>query len=362
VTGAAPTDTAAKPVVLLTGATGNLGRSIADHLAPDYRVIGLDRSTDGSEPFRVIEADLSDAEDIGKALDAVQAEVGDRIASVVHLAAYFDFSGEAHPLYEALNVAGTRALLEQLRTRFTVEQFVHASTMLVHAPCSPGERIDEDAPIEPRWAYPQSKARAEQAVRAAAGDVPIVILRLAGIYDERSMVPTLAHQIARIADRDLQSRFYPGDMDAGQSMLHRDDMLDAVRRAVDRRTALPPDTALLIGEPDPLGYGELQDRIGCLVHGEDEWTTLPVPKPLAEAGAWLQDRIAPVVPDAIAEVEAPFVKPFMVRMADDHYALDISRARDLLGWTPRHRLADTLPAMIARFRADRAGWEKINLA
>jgi nucleoside-diphosphate-sugar epimerase len=351
---------AGKPVVLLTGATGNLGRSIAEHLAPDYHLVGLDLRADGEEPFRVIEADLSDATAIGMALDTVRAEVGDSIASVLHLAAYFDFTGEAHPLYEALNVAGTRALLEQLRARFTIEQFVHASTMLVHAPCRPGEQIDEQSPIDPRWAYPQSKARAEQAVREAAGKVPFVLLRLAGIYDEESMVPTLAYQIVRIADRDLQSHFYPGDMEAGQSMLHRDDMLEAMRRTVERRATLPPATAMLIGEPDAIGYGELQDRIGCLIHGEEVWTTLRVPKPVAAAGAWLQDRISPMVPKAVADVEAPFVKPFMVQMADDHYALDISRARMLLGWTPRHRLLDTLPALVDRFKADRSSWEQIN--
>ena len=34
-------------------------------------------------------------------------------------------------------------------------------------------------------------------------------------------------------------------------------------------------------------------------------------------------------------------------MADDHYALDIRRARDLLGWEPRHRLKDELPRLVA---------------
>jgi nucleoside-diphosphate-sugar epimerase len=36
------------------------------------------------------------------------------VASVVHLAAYFDFSGEEHPLYDKLNVEGTRLLLRAL--------------------------------------------------------------------------------------------------------------------------------------------------------------------------------------------------------------------------------------------------------
>jgi hypothetical protein len=41
---------------------------------------------------------------------------------------------------------------------FEVGQFIYVSTMLAHAPCSPGERIDEEQPIDPPCAYPRSKA------------------------------------------------------------------------------------------------------------------------------------------------------------------------------------------------------------
>jgi nucleoside-diphosphate-sugar epimerase len=31
-----------RPIVLITGATGNLGRSLGEALARDYRIVGLD--------------------------------------------------------------------------------------------------------------------------------------------------------------------------------------------------------------------------------------------------------------------------------------------------------------------------------
>ena len=168
------------------------------------------------------------------ALHKFRDAFGSRIASVIHLVAYFDFTGEENPLYQSVTVDGTRRLLRALRP-FEVEQFVYASTMLVHAPCRPGERIDESQPIEPRWSYPKSKAAAEEVIRAEHKQTPYVILRLAGVYDERSMVPTMAQQIARIYERDFQSHFYSGSTLVGQAMLHRDDMLEAFRRTVDRR-------------------------------------------------------------------------------------------------------------------------------
>ena len=94
-----------------------------------------------------------------------------------------------------------------------------------------------------------------------------------------------------------------------------------------------------------MSYGELQQEIGRLVHGE-EWQTWEVPKALAKTGAWLEDEVLG---------EEPFIRPWMVDIADDHYALDISRARTLLGWEPKRSLRETLPKMVAALKADPPG-------
>ena len=351
-----------KPIIVVTGAAGNLGRSVAGALAGDYQIVGLDRKAKEGAPelgFPILEVDFSVDASVALALRNFRDGYGSRMASVVHLAAYFDFTGEDKPQYQSVNVDGTQRLLRALQG-FEVEQFVYASTMLVHAPCRPGEHIDESQPIAPGWAYPKSKAAAEAVLRAERGHIPSVVLRLAGVYDEQSMVPTLAQQMARVYERDLQSHLYAGSTLVGQSALHRDDMLDALRRTVDRRGVLPPDTELLIGEADALGYEALQDALGQMMHGADRWLTLRVPKPLAAAGAWVQGKLEPLVPDAIDDGETPFIRPFMVAMADDHYALDIRRARQLLGWEPRHRLQDDLPQMVAALKADPAAWYAAN--
>jgi len=40
---------------------------------------------------------------------------GERIASGIHLAAYYDFSGEPSPLYDEITVRGTERLLRALQ-------------------------------------------------------------------------------------------------------------------------------------------------------------------------------------------------------------------------------------------------------
>ena len=176
-----------RPVVLITGAAGNLGRTLAGALATNYRIVGLDRSTADAD-YPIFAADFANPAAVELALIRVREQVGARIASVVHLVAYFDQTGEDNPLYQSVNVDGTRNLLRALQA-FEVEQFVYASTMLVHAPNRPGEHMDEDQPFDPAYIYPKSKLAAEEAIKADHGHIPYVILRLAGVYDEKSVIP-----------------------------------------------------------------------------------------------------------------------------------------------------------------------------
>src|SRR5690625_3295622 len=122
-------------------------------------------------------------------------------------------------------------------------------------------------------------------------------------------------------------------------------MIDAFRRTIDRRGKPPEKNEILVGEGHCDTYEALQNRLGELIHGEQEWATLSVPKPLAKTGAWLEERTEPLVPDDLKS-EKPFIRPFMIDLASDHYELDIRRAKDQLGWQPKHNLFDDLEALV----------------
>jgi nucleoside-diphosphate-sugar epimerase len=100
-----------------------------------------------------------------------------------------------------------------------------------------------------------------------------------------------------------------------------------------------------------VSYGALQEALGELIHGE-EWTTLRVPQPVAKLGAWASEHL-PGIGD-------PFIKPWMIDHADDHYALDITRARTLLCWMPSHTLPAILPEMVRSLRRDPERWYAVN--
>jgi nucleoside-diphosphate-sugar epimerase len=342
-----------KPVVLVTGSTGLIGGRLVAALATDYRVVGLDveRPKNAVVGTVSIECDLTNDESVTRALAETREKAGDQLASVIHLAAYYDFSGKPSPLYRDLTVEGTKRLLRKLQA-FQVEQFVFSSTLLVMEPAEEGEIISESSPLEDQpWDYPRSKIETELLIRREHGDIPTVILRIAGVYDEDGHTVPIAQQISRIYEKRLQSYFFPGDSSHGQAFVHLEDLVDCFKKVLGLRGKLGDYEVFLIAEPDVMSYADLQEQLGELIHGE-EWPTIRVPKILAKAGAWAQEKIA--------GDEETFIKPWMIDLADDHYPIEIARATKRLGWEPQHRLRDTLAQMVGRLKQDPPAWYKAN--
>ncbi|WP_420561663.1 vitamin K epoxide reductase family protein [Tepidicaulis sp.] len=347
-----------KPVVLITGAAGDVGTALAETLSKDYEPVGIDLDCAGAA-YACFECDITDEKSLKSALKKVEERFGTKLAGVIHLAAYFDFTNEDSPAYRAVNIEGTSNLLKGL-SAFDVAQFIYSGTMLVHAPAVPGGFIDEETPLEPKWAYPQWKAKTEALIEKERGDMPVLFLHLAGMYDDESAVPTLSQQIARIYERGIKSHLYAGDPNAGQAMVHKADLAEAFRCALDKRGNFAEVETILIGEPHPLSYQTLQNELGYLIHGEEEWPTYTLPKTAAKAGAWAEEKFEPAIPDAIDRGEKPFIRPFMVDMGADHYALDISKAERLLGWHPRRFIRDYLPSIVDALKKDPLGWYEKN--
>jgi nucleoside-diphosphate-sugar epimerase len=170
--------------VLVTGATGFTGGHLAAGLKQrGHSVRALVRSKSlerfrtsplsnvGVEPFA---GDLSDAASINRAAQGVDV--------VYHVAASYREAGQPDSAYRAVNVEGTRHVLEAA-TRGGASRVVHCSTGGVHGHI---ERppANEDAPFHPGDVYQETKLEAEEVVREYGRTHPleVVIARPIGIY------------------------------------------------------------------------------------------------------------------------------------------------------------------------------------
>lgn len=341
-----------KDVVIVTGACGRIGSNVVKRLGEKYRIVGFEllKALYASANEELVPVDLSSDESVHQAFSHIKYFYGNKIASVIHLAAYYSFDEQHSPKYESVTVKGTERLLKALQG-FEVEQFLFSSTMLVHAPGCPGCPIDETSPVEPKWDYPLSKVHTEKVIHELRGKTSTVIMRIAGVYDDLCHSIPISHQIQRIYEKSLEGRLFAGDIDHGASFLHMEDLIDAIALAVDNRKKLPAELTVLIGEPSTMTYDQLQRTISRLLFNK-EFKTWCLPKPLAKLGAWIECHL-PFFP-------TPFIKPWMIDLSDDHYELNIDLAKKTLGWIPKHSIQETLPIMIELLKKDPTTWYKKN--
>lgn len=341
-----------REIIIVTGSAGRIGTQVVKRLGAKYSIVGFEllKAIYASEKEELIPVDLGSDESVTQAFTHIRNFYGNKIKSVIHLAAYYSFAEKHSDLYDKITVKGTERLLKALQN-FEVEQFIFTSTMLVHAPTKPGVAITEDSLVKPNWDYPLSKVHTEKLIHEIRGKIPAVILRIAGVYDDDCHSIPISHQIQRIYEKKLEAHLFAGDVTHGSSFVHMDDLVDAIEIAVEKRKELPPETILLIGEEQTMSYDEMQREISCLLT-EKEFITHRVPKWFAKCGAFFLGLFS--------FKNKPFIRPWMIDLADDHYELDISRAKQLLSWQPKHAIEETLPIMINSLMKDPNAWYKKN--
>lgn len=339
-------------VILVTGCSGRIGTRVLERFGQQYQIVGFDVVEPKTKypNSEYVYMDLSSDESVQKGFDYVKEKYGSHIVSVIHLAAYYSFSGGRPELYEKITVKGTGRLLHNLKN-FQCEQFLFSSTQLVHATCEVGQSVNEDSPVIPKWDYPKSKVKTEALIHQERGSIPSVILRIAGCYDDDCHSIPISNQIQRIYEHQFSSRVYPGDITHGAPFLHMDDLTDAIWKCVELRGKLPPELVLIIGEDKTLSYDQMQRQISQLIDNR-EFATLRVPKWFAKMGAWVQGHTPFMDP--------PFIKPWMVDLADDNYTLDVSKAKQYLDWAPKHFVGNELPKMVQDLKTNPIKWYETN--
>ncbi len=174
----------ANPKILVTGATGFLGRRLVELLVQKgYGVRALARKLSNIEPLKRLNVEIffGDVADPGSLEPAFGG-----IDYVIHTAA--DTAGKEEE-GRISTIQGTKNILE-LCERFKVKRLVYISSSSVYgvADYRTGQTVTEGAQLErfplKRGAYSHAKLEAEAIVRQAIekGTVPVVILRPGTIY------------------------------------------------------------------------------------------------------------------------------------------------------------------------------------
>jgi dihydroflavonol-4-reductase len=165
-------------MILITGATGFLGRNLCELLLQkNYSVRVLARSTSDVSFLSRAEIAYGDVTDYGSVQAAIRG-----CEMVVHAAALFRFWGPLEP-FEHTNVRGTRNVLRAAVAE-KVTRFIHVSTIGVVGVPPNRAVVDESTPCRPQDNYQLTKLRAETLALSCFRDsgLPVIVLRLGALY------------------------------------------------------------------------------------------------------------------------------------------------------------------------------------
>lgn len=325
--------------VLVTGANGFLGSHLVEHLlGSGHEVTALVRPKadtrwlpEASPALSTVRSSFDDPDGLRRACGP--AEV------VCHLAGVTRARPES--AYHTINVGTTRALLEACLAAGGTRRFVLCSSLSAGGPPPPGQPKREDQPSVPQSRYGQSKLEAEREAFARRGHLEVVALRPGPIYGPRD---TYSLELLRLARRGVHVRV--GPRGACYNFCHVHDVVAAFERACHAHGV--DGEALYVG--DHTNYpAEIFEAAAAAAVGVPPRLRLHLPRLLVTAAAALAEGVTP------AHGPAPALNRDKARdLVAGCWALDASRARRRLAWSPRIDLFGGLATTAAWYRE--AGW------
>jgi dihydroflavonol-4-reductase len=320
--------------VLVTGATGHVGAQLVRALLDDGRrvraLVREDRRALAGLPVETVVGDVRDPSSVLRALDGVEA--------VYHLAALISLTGEQGGRVRAVNVDGTRAVVDGCLAR-GVPRLIHFSSIHALSPSPRGEVLDEHrAPVDPERApaYDRSKAAGERAVAAgvARGLSATTVLPTAvlGPFDFKPS------RMGRVL-LDLAQGRLPALVDGAFDWV---DGRDVARAAIAAESAgRPGERYLLSGTFLPLSdLAELVAEISGVRAPRlvvPQWLARPV---APAAAAWAK----------LTRSEPRFTPESLLALRTGHPRIDYGKAAAELGYRPRP-LRETVRDTLAWFAA-----------
>jgi dTDP-glucose 4,6-dehydratase len=324
--------------ILVTGAAGFIGSNFVRMLltrGEAVRLVALDKLTYAGnlanltdlleqhpENLSFVKADICDAVAMANVLEQ------HKIDDVVHFAAesHVDRSILSSGPFIQTNVVGTQVLLDAVRAK-GINRYLQVSTDEVYGTLpedQPEVKFTEETPLQPNSPYSASKAAADCLVRSYfhTFHMPVLITRCSNNYGPYHFPEKL---IPLFVTNLMEGRKVPlyGDGLNVRDWLYVEDHCQAIW------------TVLNHGRP-----GEVYN-----IGGNNEITNRRITEIILKEMGKDWDQNVQYVKDRPGH--------------DRRYAIDASRMKMELGWTPKHRFEEAIKTTIQWYRAHDPWWRAI---
>lgn len=295
--------------ILVTGGAGFVGSNLSDRLIEDgHEVIVLDDLSKGTREnirhlldkknFKLIEADITDKQ--------IYLKLPRDIDVIIHLAAIINVDESYYNperTYE-VNVIGTQNLLNFARD-YNIKKFVYASSSEVYGSCVDNKPMSEEHPLNPPHNYGVSKLAADRMCFAyrISYHMDVRVVRSFNLYGPKQSKEIYGGVIAKFSDKILSGRspVIFGNGNQTRDYLYVKDIVDAYILVMNYEGELN----------EPLNFGTGKD--------------------------YSIKFIAEKLIDLYGKKDTVKIEYVSARIGEVHQLVaDFSKAKKLLGWTPKY--------------------------
>ncbi|MCD4748176.1 MAG: NAD(P)-dependent oxidoreductase [Thermoanaerobaculales bacterium] len=348
------------PRLIITGASGFIGRHVLDGLKKDFHITAMARRSQlrcGAPIHKNIswlQVDIRHADLVSEAFKRVRNQGG--ADYVLHLAAHYDFTGEEHPDYERTNIKGLRFVLDECRT-LNLKMFIFASSIAACNYPRQGSVLNESSPPDGAHIYARSQARGEEMLADFDDSIPSCITRFAALFSDWCEYPPLYFFLETWLTKVWNRRILGGHGHTAIPYLHIREMAPFFRAVIRKKDILQQREVLLASPDTTMSHRELF-KLTHLHDGERSPRPLHIPKTLCRVGIPGRDILGRILGDR------PFERPWMASHIDKDLLANPHRTWERLDWRPRGRLliCRRLPFLLEHRKTDAVEWNHRNEA
>lgn len=317
--------------ILVTGGAGFIGSNFVRLMLTEteHEIVNLDLLTYAGnlenlhdvaehDNYTFVKGDITDAKAMAELFGEHKPDI------VVHFAAesHVDRSVLDATAFVQTNVIGTQVLLDQSRHN-NVKRFVHVSTDEVYGSLGAWGFFTEETPLQSNSPYSSSKAGSDLLVRAAVHthDMDCVITRCSNNYGPYQFPEKLIPLMIANAHEDKSLPIY-GDGKNVRDWIHVDDHCRGIKRAME--DGVKGEVYNFGGDAERENMFVVTEILKLVGKGEDLIT-------------YVKDRPG----------------------HDRRYAMDSSKARAQLGWTPNYTFEDGLKQTVDWYLENKSWWERV---
>ncbi|MFH1853121.1 MAG: NAD(P)-dependent oxidoreductase, partial [Candidatus Neomarinimicrobiota bacterium] len=285
------------PCILVTGASGFIGRNFLEAVKNDFRIHALARRPQQEvgiplhSNIKWYLVDIADRNHLTKIFNEIR-ESG-CVDYVFHLAGYYDFGNGPSPEYERTNVNGTRNVLELTRS-LAIKRFIFASSI---AACNfpvPGTALTEDSPLDADYPYAWSKREGEKMIGEFSTHFPCSIIRFAAVFSDWCEYGVLYMFMNAWCSGRWNARILGGSGESAIPFIHIRDLVKLVTIIIDNTAVLPGYDIYLASPNGCIPHRQLFELSTRYYFGQSR-KPIDMPKWLALIGVYGRDLLGRLI-------------------------------------------------------------------